>query len=182
MNITAKLTGYPRIRPARELKWALERRWSGWPSMRESSACSPSAPTLEPTGLVGLAFALRETHVALGGGETQPQPSEADTRRVARRSLVLRCALVIGAVITAADLDAKRPADGISLLRPDEVLGGRLARALAADAALPADDLDLSLDTGDIHRRSARSGPRRSSLLAAGSLKAPGRPLRRSCR
>jgi 5-methyltetrahydropteroyltriglutamate--homocysteine methyltransferase len=29
MNITAQLTGYPRIGPARELKWALERRWSG---------------------------------------------------------------------------------------------------------------------------------------------------------
>ncbi len=28
MNITAQLTGYPRIGPARELKWALERRWS----------------------------------------------------------------------------------------------------------------------------------------------------------
>ena len=29
MTIAAQLTGYPRIGPARELKWALERSWSG---------------------------------------------------------------------------------------------------------------------------------------------------------
>ena len=29
MTISAQLTGYPRIGPERELKWALERRWSG---------------------------------------------------------------------------------------------------------------------------------------------------------
>ncbi len=29
MNVTAQMIGYPRIGPNRELKWALERRWSG---------------------------------------------------------------------------------------------------------------------------------------------------------
>lgn len=29
MQIHAQLIGYPRIRPKRELKWALERAWSG---------------------------------------------------------------------------------------------------------------------------------------------------------
>ena len=29
MTVSARLIGYPRIGPARELKWALERRWSG---------------------------------------------------------------------------------------------------------------------------------------------------------
>ena len=29
MSVIAQLIGYPRIGPARELKWALERAWSG---------------------------------------------------------------------------------------------------------------------------------------------------------
>src|SRR5687768_8283186 len=29
MNVTAQLIGYPRIGPNRELKWELERAWSG---------------------------------------------------------------------------------------------------------------------------------------------------------
>ena len=29
MSVTAQLIGYPRIGPNRELKWALERAWSG---------------------------------------------------------------------------------------------------------------------------------------------------------
>jgi N,N'-diacetyllegionaminate synthase len=108
------------------------------------------AASMEPDELRSLAAALREAHDALGSGEKGPQPSEADTRRVARRSLVLRRALPRGAQLSGADLDAKRPADGISPLRLDEVVGRRLARDLPADATLAPDDLEPPLGPSDL--------------------------------
>jgi 5-methyltetrahydropteroyltriglutamate--homocysteine methyltransferase len=38
MTVSARLIGYPRIGPGRELKWALERRWSGRTSADEFAA------------------------------------------------------------------------------------------------------------------------------------------------
>src|SRR5579859_6164325 len=111
------------------------------------------AVSMEPDELRALAVALREAHEALGSGDKGPQPSEADTRRVARRSLVLRRALTRGTELAAADLDAKRPADGISPLRLDEVVGRRLARDLPADATLGVDDLEPPLDVRDLSGR-----------------------------
>ena len=104
------------------------------------------AASMEPDQLRLLATSLRDAHAALGSGAKRPQPSEADTRQVARRSLVLRHELRRGARIAEEDLDARRPADGISPMRLDEVVGRRLAHDLAADATLVPDDLDPPLE------------------------------------
>ena len=58
MNISAQLIGYPRIGPRRELKWALERAWSG---RLDSAAFAARASELrrdhldEQRGLLGSA-------------------------------------------------------------------------------------------------------------------------------
>jgi N-acetylneuraminate synthase/N,N'-diacetyllegionaminate synthase len=103
------------------------------------------AASMEPRQLGELAADLREAHASLGSAVKAPQASEADARVVARRSLVLARDVATGEVLAAADLDAKRPATGISPLRLDEVVGRRLARDLAADAVLAPDDLDPPL-------------------------------------
>jgi N-acetylneuraminate synthase/N,N'-diacetyllegionaminate synthase len=105
------------------------------------------AASMEPDQLRALTSSLGVAHAALGSGWKVPQPSEADTRQVARRSLVLRHELRRGARIAEEDLDAKRPADGISPMRLDEVVGRRLAHDLAADATLLPDDLDPPLES-----------------------------------
>jgi len=106
------------------------------------------AASTEPDELAVLARALRDAHEALGNGVKGPQPAEAKTRLVARRSLVLRHALAAGTTLTLGDLDAKRPADGISPLRLDEVLGRRLAGDGTTDAVLRPEDLDPPLERG----------------------------------
>jgi sialic acid synthase SpsE len=58
-----------------------------------------------------------------------------------RRSLVAAQALPAGHVIAAGDLGFKRPANGLSPKHLDEVMGRRLAKALAADEALTWDHL-----------------------------------------
>lgn len=103
------------------------------------------AASMEPAEFADLAGQLRQAHVLLGDGSKRPQSSEADTRRVARRSLVLSRAAAAGTILTLRHLDAKRPAGGISPLRLDEVVGRRLASDLPADAQLRPQDLEPPL-------------------------------------
>ncbi|MEP6680115.1 MAG: N-acetylneuraminate synthase [Chloroflexota bacterium] len=102
------------------------------------------AASMEPAELGSLVSALREAHAALGDGIKRPQPSEEETRRVARRSLVAARDLAAGTVLTEDDLDAKRPADGISAMRLDDVVGRRLSRTISRDAIVQPSDLQPS--------------------------------------
>jgi N-acetylneuraminate synthase/N,N'-diacetyllegionaminate synthase len=103
------------------------------------------AASMEPAELAQLVQLLREARASLGDGRKVPQPSEAETRIVARRSLVAAHELAQGTVLAAADLDAKRPGDGISPLQLDEMIGRRLLRPLAVDQQLDPSDLDPPL-------------------------------------
>jgi len=103
------------------------------------------AASLEPGEMRQLANALAEVARALGDGRKEPRASEEDVRRVARRSLVARRRLEAGSVVKEGDLDARRPADGISPLRLTEVIGRRLRTPLEAGARLAPGDLDPPL-------------------------------------
>ena len=78
-----------------------------------------------------------ERESALGDGVKRPMPSEADTRRVARKSLVAARALKAGERVAAGDLASKRPGTGISPAELPRVLGLRLTRDVAADEVIP---------------------------------------------
>lgn len=103
------------------------------------------AASLEPTAFAALVTGVREAHAALGDGHKEPRPDEVETRMVARRSLVVVRSLRAGEVISERDLDALRPATGISPMRIDEVVGRRAAHDLVAWAPLMPDDLDPAL-------------------------------------
>jgi N-acetylneuraminate synthase/N,N'-diacetyllegionaminate synthase len=81
--------------------------------------------------------AIRSVESALGDGIKRPMPSEADTRRVARKSLVAARALKAGERVAAGDLASKRPGTGISPAELSRVLGLRLTRDVAADEVIP---------------------------------------------
>lgn len=103
------------------------------------------AASLEPREFAEMVAAIADAHASIGDGVKAPRPDEEDARRVARRSLVLTRSVAAGEEIAATDLDAMRPADGISPLRLDEVVGRRAARALPARVSLQPDDLDPPL-------------------------------------
>ncbi len=86
--------------------------------------------------LAGLVRALRHVEAALGDGEKRPMPSEADTRRVARKSLVAARAIPAGQRLTADLVTVKRPGTGVSPADLDRVLGRTVVRALAADEVI----------------------------------------------
>jgi N,N'-diacetyllegionaminate synthase len=73
---------------------------------------------------------------ALGGHNRTVSPAEIEKRKKFRRSLVTRCKLDPGHVISEADLDAKRPGTGIAPNEMSYVLGRRLASGLDADQVL----------------------------------------------
>ena len=97
--------------------------------------------SLDPPGFERMVAAIRDVERSLGDGLKRPAACELGNRGVARKSIVATRELPFGTVLSAADLAAKRPADGIPPSAWDEVVGRRLRRALAADESLRWQDL-----------------------------------------
>ncbi|MEM7623249.1 MAG: N-acetylneuraminate synthase [Planctomycetota bacterium] len=117
------------------------------------------AASLEPGELAGYVAAIRRTEAALGDGAKRCMPCEADTRQVARRSLVARRDIEAGEVITAEMLDARRPGTGIAPTHTDKIVG-RVARdRIEAGTLVQLDHarerVGLSADTPDTRHATA---------------------------
>lgn len=69
------------------------------------------------------------------------RPIELDVRTVSRQSLTSTHALTAGHRLASEDLTVKRPGTGLEPWLLDEVIGQTLARDVAADQPLTADDL-----------------------------------------
>lgn len=89
--------------------------------------------SLEPAELSAMVAAIRNIEAALGDGIKRLTPSEARNKPVARKSLVARRAIKAGEVFTADNLTTKRPGNGISPMRWDELLGKQALRDYVAD-------------------------------------------------
>ncbi len=99
------------------------------------------AASAEPDDFASMVREILIVHEALGDGVKEPRPIEADTIRVARRSVVIARDLAAGHRITAEDVAVKRPGTGISPFDLDSILGRTTSRALPADHILGWDDL-----------------------------------------
>lgn len=92
--------------------------------------------SLDAAELAALVRSIRRVEAALGDGDKRPMPSEADTRRVARKSLVAARPIERGEKITAQMIAVKRPGTGIAPADLERALGRTAARALAADEVI----------------------------------------------
>lgn len=92
--------------------------------------------SLDPGELSALVRSVRSAASALGDGDKSPRPSEEDTRRAARRSLVLTRGLKAGDRLTADALTAKRPGTGIPPSELRDVVGKTLRADAPEDAVL----------------------------------------------
>lgn len=101
------------------------------------------AASLEPDEFKHLVSAIRNIEAALGGdGLKTPSASEQKNMVIARKSIHIRHDLPAGHVLTEDDLVMKRPGDGISPMRMDDVLGHKLAQAVSAEHQLAWADLE----------------------------------------
>lgn len=88
--------------------------------------------SLEPDELAALVREIRTVERALGDGRKKPTAAEADTARVARKSLVAARDLAAGAVLASADLAVSRPGTGLAPAMREAVVGRTLRSALEA--------------------------------------------------
>lgn len=94
------------------------------------------AMSLSPQELTHLIAGVCAVEASLGDGIKQPVTAEREIMVVARRSLFAARDIAAGAVITAEDLIALRPGDGISAAKHDEIVGRTVVRAIPAGTKL----------------------------------------------
>ena len=90
--------------------------------------------SLEPDELMAMVSAIRNIEQAVGGdGTKHVSESEKKNIAIARKSIVAACDIKAGDVFTEQNLTVKRPGNGISPMRWEEVLGMRAKRDFAED-------------------------------------------------
>ena len=90
--------------------------------------------SLEPDELKAMVSAIRNIEKAVGGdGTKHVSESERKNIAIARRSIVSACDIKEGDVFTEENLTVKRPGNGISPMRWEEVLGMKAKRDFAED-------------------------------------------------
>ena len=79
--------------------------------------------SLEPDELIAMVKAIRNIELALGDGIKKASKSEKKNIPIARKSLVAACDIHKGETFTKNNLGVKRPGNGISPMRYDEIIG-----------------------------------------------------------
>ena len=84
--------------------------------------------SLEPAELRAMVRAIRNIEQALGDGHKTISASERKNIAIARKSIVAACPIRKGDLLTERNLTVKRPGNGISPMRWEEVVGTRATR------------------------------------------------------
>lgn len=89
--------------------------------------------SLEPQELKQMVDSIRHIEAALGSPLKQVSPSEAKNMVVARKSLIAACDIRKGELFTEENMTVKRPGNGISPMRWEEVIGKQAPRDFKED-------------------------------------------------
>ena len=79
--------------------------------------------SLEPIELIKMVKSIRNIELALGSRVKKPSRSETPNIEVARKSIVANCSIKKGEKLSENNLAIKRPGNGISPMRWDEIVG-----------------------------------------------------------
>ena len=79
--------------------------------------------SLEPDELKAMVTAIRNVEQAFGSSEKKVTTSETENINVARKSIVAACPIAKGERFTETNLTVKRPGNGISPMKWDEIVG-----------------------------------------------------------
>ena len=92
--------------------------------------------SLEPAQFAAMTAAIRRLTGMLGDGFKAPTPAEADTAKVARRSVAAATDIHCGTMIEAAMLVCRRPATGIAPAHAERLIGRRALCDIPAGTVL----------------------------------------------
>jgi len=79
--------------------------------------------SLEPDELKAMVGAIRNIELALGNSVKKPSNSEIPNMNVARKSIVAKTEIKKGEILTEENITIKRPGNGLSPMRWDEIVG-----------------------------------------------------------
>ena len=79
--------------------------------------------SLEPQELKAMVDSIRNIEKAFGSGVKEPQEAEKKNIAIARKSIVAKCDIKKGEILTEQNITTKRPGNGISPMKWDEILG-----------------------------------------------------------
>lgn len=79
--------------------------------------------SLEPIELKEMVKAIRNIEVALGDGVKNPSASESKNIEIARKSIVASQEIKEGEILSEKNITVKRPGNGISPMKWDEIIG-----------------------------------------------------------
>ena len=91
------------------------------------------AASLEPDELKAMVEVIRNVETAMGDGVKVPSDAELKNRIAARKSIVAKCDIACGDVLTVENLTTKRPGNGISPMMWNEVIGTKTTKAFRRD-------------------------------------------------
>ncbi len=89
--------------------------------------------SLDTAELRAMVNAIRNIELAIGDGEKHVSDSERPNIEIARKSIIAARDIKTGEILTEENLTVKRPGNGISPMRWDEVVGSRAIRDFKAD-------------------------------------------------
>lgn len=89
--------------------------------------------SLEPSELKALVQSVRNIEQALGSGDKKPSESERKNIPIARKSIVAKCAIRKGEVLSENNLTVKRPGNGLSPMKWPSVIGTKAVRDYEED-------------------------------------------------
>ena len=89
--------------------------------------------SLEPDELKSMVKAIRNIEKALGSNIKKPSKSEKSNIKSARKSIVATTKIKQGDVLTEKNLTTKRPGNGISPMRWDEIIGTKATKNYLED-------------------------------------------------
>ena len=89
--------------------------------------------SLEPAELKAMVRAIRHITQALGDGIKKPSKSEEKNMAIARKSIVAIQPIKLGEPFNTDNISVKRPGNGISPMRWDEVMGQVAQRSYKED-------------------------------------------------
>jgi len=100
------------------------------------------ACSLEPDGLRRIVRDIRNMEVALGDGVKHVPPAVEGAKAKLRRSLVSKCEIPAGTVLTEEMLCLKSPGTGLMWRERTEITGKAAARDIPADVTLRLEDFE----------------------------------------
>lgn len=92
--------------------------------------------SLEPDELARMVADIRDIEEALGSAEKRVSPSEKDNIVVARKSIVAARDIKKGEIFTEENITVKRPGNGISPMKFDEVIGKTATKDFPYDSLI----------------------------------------------